>query len=154
GRRVEKENLAYVIYTSGSTGKPKGVEVTHKGLSNVIRAQSLAFDIKPDHHILQFASLSFDASIFEMALAWGAGATLYLAKKESLLGQNLAELLKEAAITTVVLSPSALSSLPFDVYPALNEILLAGEASPASLVALWSQRYKIFNCYGPTEVSI
>src|SRR5205085_484130 len=149
GGGEEGDNLAYVIYTSGSTGKPKGAEVPHRGLSSIIMAQRLAFDIKPDQRILQFSSLSFDASVFEMALAWGAGATLCLARKESLLGQNLAELLKDEAITTAVLSPSALSSLPFDVYPALQEILLAGEASPASLVALWSRRYKIFNCYGP-----
>lgn len=67
---VTSANLAYVIYTSGSTGQPKGVLVEHRGLSNLAQAQIQTFDLKPQHHILQFASLSFDASIFEIVMSW------------------------------------------------------------------------------------
>ncbi len=68
-------NAAYVIYTSGSTGRPKGVVSTHAGLANLARAQCETFRITADARTLQFASPSFDASMLEMLLAVGAGAT-------------------------------------------------------------------------------
>ena len=59
---VLPENLAYIIYTSGSTGKPKGVMVQHQSLANYTQAASVEYGIKAGDRILQFASLSFDAS--------------------------------------------------------------------------------------------
>ncbi len=73
--RVSPDNLAYVIYTSGSTGKPKGVEVTHRGLANLAKAHSSLFAPLEGAQVLQFASLSFDASIWEMVMAFGCGAS-------------------------------------------------------------------------------
>ncbi|MFM7713468.1 MAG: AMP-binding protein, partial [Microcystis sp.] len=103
------ENLAYVIYTSGSTGKPKGVLVAHRGLCNLSQAQIKLFNVQPDSCVLQFASISFDASIWEIVMALCAGARLYLGTREELQpGQPLLELLQEQEITHLTLVPSAL----------------------------------------------
>ena len=80
---VTAENLAYVIYTSGSTGTPKGVLIQHRGLSNVVAAQIQAFNLPTGSRILQFSSLSFDASVFELLLAFGVGGTLYIPTQET-----------------------------------------------------------------------
>ncbi|MEH1807831.1 non-ribosomal peptide synthetase [Nostoc sp.] len=153
---VTFDNLAYVIYTSGSTGKPKGVLLQHQGLSNLAASQIEVFNIQPINRILQFASLSFDASIFEIVMALQTGATLYLANKESLLpGQPLLKLLREKAITHITLSPAVLAVLATESLPALQTIICAGESCTDDIVKRWwnSQR-RFFNAYGPTEATV
>ncbi|MBN3951852.1 MAG: amino acid adenylation domain-containing protein [Nostoc sp. NMS7] len=153
---VTSDNLAYVIYTSGSTGKPKGVLLQHRGLSNLAKAQIEVFNLQSSHRILQFASLSFDASIFEIVMALQTGATLYLANKESLLpGQSLLQLLREKAITHVTLPPAVLAVLPTESLPALQTIICAGESCTDDIVKRWwSSSRRFFNAYGPTEATV
>jgi amino acid adenylation domain-containing protein len=153
--RVTPDNLAYVIYTSGSTGKPKGVLVQHRGLCNLSEAQVRTFNLQPSNRILQFASLSFDASIFEIVMALGTGATLYLAKKESLLpGSALLQLLRDNAITHVTLPPSVLAVLPAPELPALGTMISAGETCSSDIVKRWASGRRFFNAYGPTEATV
>jgi amino acid adenylation domain-containing protein len=149
------DDLAYVIYTSGSTGAPKGVMVAHRGLCNLARAQIRAFDVRPDSRVLQFAPLSFDASVSEIFMALGAGAALHLAAPaEQMPGPDLVGLLRRQAITTLTLPPSALAVLPDADLPALRSLIVAGEACPADLLARWAPGRRFFNAYGPTEVSV
>ncbi|BAY66694.1 amino acid adenylation domain-containing protein (plasmid) [Calothrix brevissima NIES-22] len=153
---VTFENLAYVIYTSGTTGKPKGVLIEHRGLSNLVEAQIETFNLQSSNRILQFASLSFDASIFEIAMALQTGATLYLAKKESCLpGQPLLQLLREKAITHVILPPAVLAILPTESLSTLQTIICAGESCTDDIVKRWwSSSRRFFNAYGPTEATV
>ncbi|MEH1889739.1 MAG: amino acid adenylation domain-containing protein [Nostoc sp.] len=152
---VRAFHLANVIYTSGSTGKPKGVMVEHKGLCNLAQAQIQTFGLTSDSRILQFASLSFDASIWEVVMAWGSGATLYLGTKESLLlGIPLIERLRDYSITHVTLPPSALAVMPIEELPALQTIIVAGEACSVELIRQWSTGRNFFNAYGPTEATV
>ena len=147
--------LANLIYTSGSTGKPKGVMVEHTGLVNLAQAQIQTFGLDCDSRILQFASLSFDASIWEIIMALGSGATLYLGTKDSLLpGTPLIQRLKDYSITHITLPPSALAVLPAEEIPALQTIIVAGEACSAELIKKWSVGRNFFNAYGPTEASV
>ncbi|HEY9850992.1 MAG TPA: amino acid adenylation domain-containing protein [Leptolyngbyaceae cyanobacterium] len=152
---VKADNLAYTIYTSGSTGQPKGVLLAHSGLSNLVTAQIQVFNVQPNSRVLQFASLSFDASIWEVVMALMVGATLVLATRDSLLpGAALLELLRDSVITTVTLPPSILAVLPAEELPALQTIIVAGEAVSADLVAKWSSGRRFFNAYGPTESTV
>ncbi|GAX45188.1 amino acid adenylation domain-containing protein [Tolypothrix sp. NIES-4075] len=153
---VTSDNLAYVIYTSGSTGQPKGVLIKHRGLSNLASAQIEVFNLQPSNRILQFASLSFDASIFEIVMALRAKATLYLAKKESLLpGKALLQILREKAITHVTLPPAVLAVLPPESLPALQSIICAGEFCSQDIIKRWwSSNRRFFNAYGPTEATV
>ncbi|MCA2929243.1 MAG: non-ribosomal peptide synthase/polyketide synthase [Microcystis sp. M018S1] len=152
---VTANNLANLIYTSGSTGKPKGVMVEHRGLFNLTQAQIKTFNLDSDSRILQFASLNFDASIWEILMAMGAGATLYLSKKDALMpGLPLMERLKDYAITHITLPPSALAALPLEEIPELQTIIVAGEACSEELIKQWATGRNFFNAYGPTETSV
>ncbi|MCP4659863.1 MAG: amino acid adenylation domain-containing protein, partial [bacterium] len=156
-------NLAYVIYTSGSTGRPKGVMVPHGGLSS--RAVNSTLDTAPADQVLQFASLSFDAAVFEIAIAFAAGATLHLTPGGvPLAGPPLLDLLRERRITQAILPPSVLAALPPPAVcdlPALRTLAVAGEACPTELAQRWVERddrpmgrRKFLNGYGPTEATI
>ncbi|MFN6441572.1 MAG: amino acid adenylation domain-containing protein, partial [Nostoc sp. DedSLP01] len=152
---VTASHLANVIYTSGSTGKPKGVMVEHRGLVNLAQAQIQSFSVDSSSRVLQFASLSFDACIWEILMSWGAGATLYLGTKDSIMpGLPLMERLRDDGITHVTLPPSALAVLPTEELPELQTIVVAGEACPAELIKKWSVGRNFFNAYGPTEASV
>jgi amino acid adenylation domain-containing protein len=153
---VTLENLAYVIYTSGSTGQPKGVLIEHRGLSNLAADQIEVFNLQPSNRILQFASLSFDASIFEIVMALGIGATLYLTNKECLLpGKALLQLLREKAITHVILPPAVLAVLATESLPALQTIISAGESCSDDIIKRWwNPSRRFFNAYGPTEATV
>ena len=153
--QVTVENLAYVIYTSGSTGKPKGVLIEHKGLSNLAQAQIETFKLQPHHRVLQFASLSFDASIFEIVMALRSGATLYLANPEFRSpGKPLIDFLRDNAISHVTLPPAVLKLLPKTQLPALQTIICAGESCAPDLVNFWAKNRQFFNAYGPTEATV
>ncbi len=147
-------DLAYVIYTSGSTGRPKGVLIEHRGLCNVVAAQQRALGVGPTSRVLQFASPSFDASIFEIAMALGSGGTLCIPPADLLPGPELVDYLRAEQVTIVTLPPSSLGAMPYALLPALTTITVAGEACPSSLVAEWGRDRRFFNLYGPTETTI
>jgi amino acid adenylation domain-containing protein len=153
---ITPQNAAYVIYTSGSTGTPKGVVVAHRGLCNLATAQIRAFNVQPSSRVLQFAALSFDASVTEFTMAFLSGATLVIAPREDLMpGERLISLLRDQAITTVTFPPSVLALLPPEEFPDLRTIVVAGEACGAELVHRWAVAGRLFcNAYGPTENTV
>ncbi|HEY6927002.1 MAG TPA: amino acid adenylation domain-containing protein, partial [Steroidobacteraceae bacterium] len=149
------EHLAYVIYTSGSTGKPKGVMNIHRGLANLANAQIDLFDVRPNSRVLQFASFSFDASVWEVVMALGSGACLHLASREALQpGEPLATTLQQNQITHVTLPPSVLATLPAAATFEPLTLIVAGEDCPAALAQQWAARHRLFNAYGPTETTV
>ena len=149
------QNLAYIIFTSGSTGQPKGVLVSHQGLNNFASEQARNVGVDATSRVLQFSSISFDASVSDIVMALAAGATLCLGTREPLLpGSALAQLLRDQAITIMTLTPSALAALPVEAFPTLCAISVAGEVCPAELVTRWADRVRFTNLYGPTETTI
>ncbi|HEX6289381.1 MAG TPA: amino acid adenylation domain-containing protein, partial [Herpetosiphonaceae bacterium] len=149
------DNVAYMIYTSGSTGNPKGVMVQHRSVCSLMQTQLPVFEMPPASRVLQFASLSFDASIWETFMTLLTGSTLVLAPQPVLSsGADLLRLLRDEAISVVTLPPSLLAVLPSDDLPALKIVITAGEACPASVVERWARGRIFFNAYGPTETTV
>jgi len=153
---VQADNLAYVLYTSGSTGQSKAVCIAHRGLCNLAHAERCLLHLTPSDRVLQYSSLNFDASVAEIIRALCSGASLYLASFEALLpGPTLLRLLRERAITTVMLPPSVLALLPVEDFPALTTLILGGEDCSSDLIQRWRRDgRRIFNAYGPTETTV
>jgi amino acid adenylation domain-containing protein len=152
---VGPNNLAYVIYTSGTTGKPKGVMIDHRGLCNLVEGQIRGFKIGPDSRVLQFASMSFDASVWEIFVSLVSGARLFIMSKERLLpGGELEDEIRGKQITTVTLPPSVLRLICKDGMECLKILIVAGEACGHDVLEEWGAGRTIINAYGPTEVTV
>ncbi|MEH2621947.1 amino acid adenylation domain-containing protein [Bradyrhizobium sp. AZCC 1719] len=152
---VDADHLAYVIYTSGSTGRPKGVMIPHRGIMNLAEAQLAQLPLAPTDRILQFASISFDAAVWDVVMSWRVGAALVLAEPHDLMpGEPLRDLLIRQRITTVLLPPTALAALPAAALPDLTTLIVGGEACSAEMLRPWLSGRSVLNAYGPTEVSV
>ncbi|WFR71258.1 amino acid adenylation domain-containing protein [Prescottella defluvii] len=153
-RPLRLEDPAYLIYTSGSTGTPKGVVVSHRGLANFAAEQRTRFGVTPHSRTLHFSSPSFDASILELLLAIGAGATMVVAPSSVLGGDELRELLRVHDVTHAFVTPAALASVDPSGLHRLECVVTGGEACPPELVAQWAPGRRMFNAYGPTESTV
>nr|UTQ11564.1 NRPS [Chromobacterium vaccinii] len=152
-RALRAEHLAYVIYTSGSTGQPKGVAVSHAGLAGLAGSQTERFALQGPTRVLQFASLSFDAAVMEMLMAFCSGGRLVLPAAGPLLGEQLLDTLNRHEISHALISPSALSTADAALAPVLRTLVVGGEACPGATVAAWSAGRRMVNAYGPTEAT-
>jgi non-ribosomal peptide synthetase component F len=77
--RPDLDDLAYVIYTSGSTGRPKGVEVTHAGLSNLVRWHLRTYAVDQTDRATHVASFAYDAAVWEIWPYLTVGAAVHIA---------------------------------------------------------------------------
>ncbi|WP_147444808.1 non-ribosomal peptide synthetase [Corallococcus sp. CA053C] len=152
---VGPRNLAYVLYTSGSTGTPKGTAIEHRGVTNLVTHEAVAYGIGPGSRVLQFASLSFDLSVEEIFTTLCSGATLVLAPLEDLMpGEPLRKLVRDEALTVISVTPATLAATPEEGLPALRTVISGGEALPAEVVARWAPGRRLINTYGPTEATV
>jgi amino acid adenylation domain-containing protein len=155
-RRARPQNLAYVIFTSGSTGRPKGVGVTHEGLVNLVRWHQWAYGVKPGDRTTQVASLSFDASIWEVWANLSCGASLYIVGEEERMDPSeLKSWLISNGINMSFLPTPMAERLMMMRWPEKGELraLLTGgdllqQHKPDGV------SYEVVNNYGPTESAV
>ncbi|WP_158889707.1 non-ribosomal peptide synthetase [Amycolatopsis anabasis] len=153
-RAVPVTAAAYLIYTSGSTGRPKGTAVSHAGIPSLVHTLRTEFAVGAGSRVLQFASVSFDTSVWELCMGVLTGATLVLIPDDQRAGRPLADFLTAHRITHATLPPAALASIHPDQVPPELTVIAAGEACPPALVAEWAGERPMFNSYGPTETTV
>ncbi len=158
GNGANPHDLCYVIYTSGSTGRPKGVMVEHRNACHLVTSESTIFGVRRGDRVYQSASLSFDLSVEQIWLAFGAGATLVAATSEmACAGPDVSRQLAEYGVTVLSCVPTLLSMLDpaAEDLPSLRLLILGGETCPNQLVERWARPgRRIVNTYGPTEATV
>jgi amino acid adenylation domain-containing protein/non-ribosomal peptide synthase protein (TIGR01720 family) len=158
----------YIIYTSGSTGVPKGVVATHGGLAGFARAMAATLGLGPGDRMLQFASLSFDASAVQIFPALTSGAALVLHRNpRSLSPAEIVDLCRRAGVTVLDL-PAALwrqwvaevaaSGGGGAVAAPVRMFLTGGETVPSAVLREWAGAAPpgagFLSSYGPTEATV
>ncbi|MRX41949.1 amino acid adenylation domain-containing protein, partial [Flavobacterium sp. LC2016-23] len=146
-------NLAYVIYTSGSTGKPKGVMIEQAGLINLCEWHAEYYGVTHQSRVSMFASISFDASVWEFWPAILQGAAVYMAAEKQETGfDNLIDWIHEKEIDQVFLPTAACKFLiqsGKEINPNIK-ILTGGD----TLGNLEKVPFTLYNNYGPTEAVV
>ncbi|WP_190140397.1 non-ribosomal peptide synthetase, partial [Streptomyces longispororuber] len=154
GGPLSVARTAYVIYTSGSTGRPKGVAVTHSGVAALVASQRRRLGLSAAARVLQFASPSFDVSVYEVCMALLTDATLVLVPEDELApGPPLTATVAAHRVTHVFLPPAVLGALPADSLPSVASLAVGGDAATPELVAGWAGGRDLVNAYGPTETT-
>jgi amino acid adenylation domain-containing protein len=162
---VAPEDLAYLLYTSGSTGRPKAVALEHRSLADYCRTAAVGASLGAGDRVLQFASLSFDASVEEIYPCLMTGATLVLRDEAMLDFPRLLAACARHRLTVLDL-PTAywhelvhhLERHPGPPTRGLRLVILGGEAVRTEAVAAWHRlvgpEVVLVNTYGPTETTV
>ncbi len=166
-RKLENVNkvsdLAYVIYTSGSTGKPKGVMLEHRNLVNLLE-WSFAYTNLDFSAVLQFSTISFDVSFYEIFSTLLSSGRLSLINHEQRADiPGLFKVIARDRIRTVCL-PISLLKVIFsechyaELFPAcVRHIQTAGEqviVSEGFADYLKEHHIYLHNQYGPAETHV
>lgn len=160
-RPLRPSNLAYVIYTSGSTGKPKGVPVPHNAIAEHIVCFTADWNMTAADRLMQSSSVSFDASLVDIAITLTVGAQLIVPKPNAFRDiRYVADLISRRQVTVLHMVPSMLSTfllLPeISEWQSLRQIPVGGEALPGEVADRFANTLdaELRNHYGPTEAVV
>ncbi|MCP4149110.1 MAG: AMP-binding protein, partial [bacterium] len=152
---VESTAPAYIIYTSGTTGKPKGVVLEHRGMANLNTKYARNLKINARDNIIQFANISFDASVSEIFMALLNGATLHLPGRETIDDYTLfRDYLDTHDITIATLPPPYVNNLVPESLKSLRILITAGSSPNLDYIKKSSRYFEYINAFGPTESTV
>ncbi|MBN1684102.1 MAG: amino acid adenylation domain-containing protein [Gammaproteobacteria bacterium] len=164
GTVTQPHNLAQIIYTSGSTGLAKGVMIEHINLTVRLLLLQKIYDLNCQSSSLFYKTYCFDAAIAEYFLPLIVGAKIVIIPQ---LQQNLIEILDHFIDLYEVKTIHFLYSL-LPLYLKylvdgqktklkLQRVISGGGVLSPSTVKKFFEIFpntKLFNIYGPTEVTI
>ncbi|MFD8009532.1 AMP-binding protein [Streptomyces sp. NPDC058955] len=157
------DDLAYLSFTSGSSGEPKAVAVTHANAVHYALAlrERLGLTDADAPRLAHVTTLAADLGHTSWLLALAtAGSVHVVPDAEARDGEAFWASLGAEKVSMLKTTPSHLTALlaarPTDA-PALDTLLLGGEALPRSLAARLLRdgvAERVANHYGPTETTV
>jgi len=157
------DDTAYVIHTSGTTGTPKGVQISAHNLKSYFRAHNTMLRFDKNSRVLSLAPFHFDVSIEDTFLPLSLGASVYQYNRLPH-GGSIRSILKREQITHLIAVSTLLtmisddpSSITRESFPQLEMVMTGAEVCAPSVINLWASRLpdlRVYNVYGPTEVTI
>ncbi|MEM1366727.1 MAG: amino acid adenylation domain-containing protein [Cyanobacteria bacterium P01_H01_bin.15] len=150
------DDRAYLIYTSGSTGQPKGVPITHRNLSNLLRAMQRRLNFQPGQTLLAVTTLAFDIAALELFVPLISGGEVILAT-DNRNAQQLMSQLSAQSVDFMQATPATWRLLMRSGWEGQQDltVLCGGETLDGQLAEQLIRAVKtVWNVYGPTETTI
>src|SRR5471030_36343 len=155
------DRVAYLLFTSGTTGVPKGVPILHSNVRAFINWAIDRYQIQPGDRFSQTFDQTFDLSVFDLFVAWEAGACVYAMSPIDLLAPskfiNKNELTIWFSVPSIPAQMRKRNLLGPDTLPTLRWSLFCGEPLPMASAEEWQAAAPnsiVENLYGPTELTI
>ncbi len=156
-----EDDLAYIMFTSGTTGSPKGVMVTVGNVFHFLSEMRKLYEFGPQDRVSQRHELSFDFSVLDLFITFGAGASLHVVPASQLVGPS--RFIREKQLTIWFAVPSTVAfmrdmkMLTPGAFPSIRYSVFSGEPLPAASARAWQvacPNTVIDNIYGPTETTV
>ena len=155
------QDVAYILFTSGSTGAPKGVPIQHRNVTAYLDNVMPCFEVGPGCRLSQTFDLNFDVSVFDLFVAWGAGATLVVPSRKEMIAPSRfvarREITHWCSVPSVVSFAQRMRGLKPGCMPTLRKSGFIGEPLTLQQAHAWqaaAPNSRIVNIYGPTELTI
>jgi len=158
-RRCIDVDLAAIVYTSGSTGDPKGVMLTHRCMLTAATSISAYLGIRRDDVILGVLPLAFDYGLYQLIMAFRAGARLVLERSFAFPAQVLARMVEEGAtafpgVPTMFAMLAEMKSVRDMDLSRMRFVTNTAAALPVKHILMLKElfpRARIYSMYGLTE---
>jgi long-chain acyl-CoA synthetase len=151
-------DLAALIYTSGSTGRPKGVTLSHANIVAATTSINAYLKNTPDDVILDVLPLSFDYGLYQLFLAFQAGASVVLERSFAYSTLLLALIARERVTALPIVPMVAALLLRHDLsawdLSTLRYMTNTGAVLPPPHIAALRSKLphvRLYSMYGLTE---
>ncbi|KAI5788368.1 hypothetical protein EDC01DRAFT_617399 [Geopyxis carbonaria] len=148
---VPARSLGYAVFTSGSTGVPKGVLVEHEQAVGMLDTLADIYPTAPGKRMLQFCSIAFDVSVFEIFFTWARGMCLCSGTKDVIL-RDIESFINVLQVTHLSMTPTVAALVNPENVPGVEFLVTAGEAVTKKVFNDWAGR-GLYQGYGPSETT-
>ncbi|WP_310722953.1 amino acid adenylation domain-containing protein [Streptomyces sp. N2A] len=155
------QDIAYVLYTSGSTGRPRGVPIRHANVLPTLRWLVEEHGFGAEDRLSQNVELSFDVAVLELFTTWSVGAALVIPRPNDVVRPSAFVSAKRITRWFCVPSVGSIAArtnaLVPDSMPTMAGVMFGGERLLSEQAEQWAAAApgaRLWNLYGPTEVSI
>jgi amino acid adenylation domain-containing protein len=155
------DSTAYIEPTSGSTGAPKLVMIPASAVVHFLSMMQERYRINSDDRVAATSDITFDIAVFNMFLAWKAGASLHVVPRTQIVAP--AKFIREKEISIWFSVPSIaafmgrMRMLAPGSFPHLRHSMFAGESLSLDSAVRWqaaAPNSTVENLYGPTEATV